>query len=141
MRLRDEPSTTTPGGPAIMDIAPITYAQAVALVVEDQRSSEDAEDGATDADIIAHVRNTVTLPGVHAVGGWPIEDMEDALTAAYVLVVATTDATATVKPFDPRETVMNGREARGHYLHTGHTLTGYYVTVGGLSTLIRTCEH
>ncbi len=42
-------------------------------------------------------------------------------------------------PFNPSQSPLTSRMATGHEMRTGHTLTGYYVTTGGISTLIRTC--
>lgn len=118
----------------------MTYAQAAALVIEDQLTQDIPEDEATPAAILAHVRNTLTLPGARVLGGWPIEDAQDALSAAYVLIVATTDEGATIAPFTPEASPLADLQARGHLIRSGHRLTGYYVTTtGGLSTLIRTC--
>ena len=48
--------------------------------------------------------------------------------------------TETRIPFNANETAFKRRLADGHYMNTGHTLTGYYVeSEPGIFKMTRTC--
>lgn len=51
-----------------------TTAAQLALILETRRAEPGDDAAATDAQILAHVRNTLTLPGDGAPGGHPVTD-------------------------------------------------------------------
>lgn len=46
---------------------------------------------ASPAECVAYARDTLTLPGTHAIGAYPIEDMGDIESAAFIAVVSASD--------------------------------------------------
>jgi hypothetical protein len=44
------------------------------LILTTRRDESDEDAAATDAEILAHVRNTLTLPGQGTPGGFPVTD-------------------------------------------------------------------
>ncbi|MWV51486.1 hypothetical protein GRS96_19665 (plasmid) [Rathayibacter sp. VKM Ac-2803] len=55
------------------DTGRATAAQ-LALILTTRRAESDEDAAATDAEILAHVRNTLTLPGEGTPGGFPVAD-------------------------------------------------------------------
>lgn len=65
---------------------------AITDVVREQSEYADEYDLATPADHVAHVRNTVNLPGVHAIGAIPVDYAGTSTDRAYVVVLVADDA-------------------------------------------------
>lgn len=118
----------------------LTYPEARALVIADQRRSDDADDY-SDAELIEYVRDVIALPNAYAVGGYPVDDDGSDTSLAYCLIIATEDESARITRFDPTQTSLKAAEARGHKARTGHDLQGFYIIADGLATLTRTCDH
>ncbi|WP_314457716.1 hypothetical protein [uncultured Microbacterium sp.] len=66
-----------------IDTGRATAAQ-LALILDTRRAESDDDAAATDAEILAHVRNTLTLPGDGAPGGHPVTDDGTDYAAALV---------------------------------------------------------
>lgn len=60
-------------------------AEQLALITSTQRAEDpDGWAGAADAEILTHVRNTITLPGEQTVGAFPVMDDGSAYAAALI---------------------------------------------------------
>lgn len=77
-----------------IDTGRATAAQ-LALILDTRRAESGDDAAATDAEIIAHVRNTLTLPGEGAPGGHPVTDNGTEYAAALIaFLTPTTSADA-----------------------------------------------
>jgi len=56
----------------------------LALIVDTRRAESDDDAAASDVEILAHVRDTLTLPGEGAPGGFPVTDDGTAYAAALI---------------------------------------------------------
>ena len=59
-------------------------AEQLALILDTRRAESDDDATATDTEILAHIRNTLTLPGEGAPGGFPVTDDGTAYAAALI---------------------------------------------------------
>ncbi|PPF41668.1 MULTISPECIES: hypothetical protein [unclassified Rathayibacter] len=59
-------------------------AEQLALILDTRRAESDDDATAADAEILAHIRNTLTLPGEGAPGGFPVTDDGTAYAAALI---------------------------------------------------------
>jgi hypothetical protein len=73
----------------------MTFEEAVRLVVADVYENEWAvEEQISDADAIAHVRNTISLQDPAPLGAVTFEDYEDELSEAYKIILPTEEVPA-----------------------------------------------
>jgi len=56
----------------------------LALIVDTRRAESDEDAASSDVEILAHVRDTLTLPGEGAPGGFPVTDDGTAYAAALI---------------------------------------------------------
>jgi len=91
-------------------------AEQLALILDTRRAESDDDATATDAEILAHIRNTLTLPGEGAPGGFPVTDDGTAYTAAMIAFLTpaeTQDIGAALAAFlTPTPETLHERAAR-----------------------------
>ena len=68
-------------------------AEQLALILDTRRAESDDDATANDAEILAHIRNTLTLPGEGAAGGFPVTDDGTAYAAALIAFLTPTPET------------------------------------------------
>ncbi|PPH95216.1 hypothetical protein C5C56_17200 [Rathayibacter sp. AY1D1] len=66
-------------------------AEQLALILTTRRAESDEDAAATDAEILAHVRNTLTLPGEGCPGGFPVTDDGSDYAAALIAFLTAAD--------------------------------------------------
>jgi len=59
-------------------------AEQLALILDTRRAESDDDATATDAEVLAHIRNTLTLPGKGSPGGFSVTDDGTAYAAALI---------------------------------------------------------
>ena len=91
-------------------------AEQLALILDTRRAESDDDATATDAEILAHIRNTLTLPGEGAPGGFPVTDDGTAYAAALIAFLTPADkqdADAALAAFlTPTPETLDERAAR-----------------------------
>ncbi|MDY0914477.1 hypothetical protein [Rathayibacter festucae] len=78
----------------------------LALIVDTRRAESDDDATASDVEILAHARDTLTLPGEGAPGGFPVTDDGTAYAAALIAFLTppgTSDGWSTDTPRTPDE--------------------------------------
>ncbi|MCJ1698074.1 hypothetical protein MT349_20005 [Rathayibacter caricis] len=69
-------------------------AEQLDLILTTRRDESDEDAAATDAEIIAHVHNTLTLPGKGGPGGFPIAEDGTDYAAALIAYLTPTETPA-----------------------------------------------